>query len=39
VSSAAELDRTAVRRSIEGRFEAARMVDDYLALYHRILGT
>jgi glycosyltransferase involved in cell wall biosynthesis len=39
VSSAAQLDRTAVRRSIEGRFEAARMVDDYLALYHRILGT
>ena len=32
------LDRPAVRRSIEGRFDAARMVDDYLALYRRLLA-
>jgi glycosyltransferase involved in cell wall biosynthesis len=34
---AALLDRGEVRRSIEGRFDASRMVDEYLALYHRIL--
>lgn len=38
VSDAGELDRPAIRHSIEGRFDAARMVDDYLALYHRILA-
>ena len=38
VEDAARLDRGAVRRSIEGRFGVARMVDDYLALYHRILA-
>ena len=38
VAAAADLDRATVRRSIEGRFDAARMVDDYLALYHTILG-
>lgn len=32
------LDRPSVRRSIEGRFGAARMVDDYIALYRRLLG-
>lgn len=31
------LDRRMVRGSIEGRFDAARMVDDYLRLYRRIL--
>jgi glycosyltransferase involved in cell wall biosynthesis len=35
---AALLDRGEVRRSIEGRFDASRMVDEYLALYHRMLG-
>jgi glycosyltransferase involved in cell wall biosynthesis len=38
VGDAACLDRGGVRRSIEGRFGAARMVDEYLALYHRILA-
>jgi glycosyltransferase involved in cell wall biosynthesis len=32
------LDRQSVRHSIEGRFDAARMADDYLALYRKILG-
>lgn len=32
------LDRPNVRHSIEGRFDAARMADDYLALYRKILG-
>ena len=35
--AARHLDRSAVRHSIEGRFDAARMVDDYLSLYHRLL--
>lgn len=38
VDNARHLDRRVVRRSIEGRFDAARMVDEYLALYHRILA-
>ena len=38
VGDAGHLDRLGVRRSIERRFDAARMVDDYLALYHRILA-
>ena len=38
VEDATRLDRQAVRRSIEDRFGVARMVDDYLALYHRILA-
>jgi len=37
VEAASRLDRGAVRRSIEGRFDAARMVDDYLSLYRRLL--
>ena len=37
VESARHLDRSAVRRSIEGRFDASRMVDDYLSLYRRLL--
>jgi glycosyltransferase involved in cell wall biosynthesis len=37
VESAHRLDRSGVRRSIEGRFDASRMVDDYLSLYHRLL--
>jgi glycosyltransferase involved in cell wall biosynthesis len=38
VGAARRLDRHRVRRSIEGRFDAARMVDDYLDLYRRILA-
>jgi len=37
LSDAAHLDRLGVRESIEGRFGVARMVDEYLALYYRIL--
>lgn len=32
------LDARAVRASVEHRFDAERMVDDYLALYHRVIG-
>ena len=38
VEDARNLDRAAVRASVMGRFDAGRMVDDYLALYRRILG-
>jgi glycosyltransferase involved in cell wall biosynthesis len=38
VDLAAALDRGAVRRVAEGRFGAARMVDDYLAVYERLIG-
>jgi len=31
------LDRRAVRASVEHRFDANRMVEDYLALYHRVV--
>ena len=31
------LDRTAVRASVERRFDVGRMVDDYVALYRRVL--
>ena len=37
VPAAKTLDRAAVRASVEGRFGVDRMVDDYLALYRRIL--
>lgn len=37
LGDAAHLDRLVVRASIEGRFGVARMVDEYLALYYRIL--
>jgi glycosyltransferase involved in cell wall biosynthesis len=33
----AALDRRACRRWVEARFTADRMVDDYLAVYRRIL--
>lgn len=36
VEKAARLDRVAVRASVRHRFDADRMVDDYLALYRRI---
>lgn len=38
VTRAARLERQRVRASAEGRLSAARMVDDYLRLYRRILG-
>jgi glycosyltransferase involved in cell wall biosynthesis len=37
VRASADLDRTAVRASVEQRFDASRMVDDYLAAYHRVI--
>jgi len=37
-ADATRLDRTAVRRSIEGRFEADRMIDDYLHLYRQVIA-
>ena len=37
VESAVALDRSAVRRSVETRFGVDRMVDKYLALYHRVI--
>jgi glycosyltransferase involved in cell wall biosynthesis len=38
VDVAARLDRAAIRRVAERRFGAARMVDDYLAVYERVLA-
>jgi glycosyltransferase involved in cell wall biosynthesis len=37
VRASMALDRRLVRASVEGRFDAARMVDDYLALYRRLV--
>jgi len=37
VDAAADLDRAAVRASVERRFTVDRMVDDYLALYRRVV--
>lgn len=38
VGAAAALPRLAIRQVTERRFSAARMVDDYLAVYERLLG-
>ena len=38
VRASAGMDRIAVRASVEHRFDANRMVDDYLAVYHRVLA-
>jgi glycosyltransferase involved in cell wall biosynthesis len=38
VAEAVGLDRAGVRLSVETRFSVDRMVDEYLALYHQILG-
>lgn len=38
VASLAHVDRAAVRASVQERFAVDRMVDDYLALYRRILA-
>jgi glycosyltransferase involved in cell wall biosynthesis len=35
--ASSSLDRAAVRSSVEGRFDAERMVDDYLAVYRRVV--
>ena len=37
VHASAGLDRTVVRRSVEHRFDSNRMVDDYLAVYRRVV--
>ena len=37
VDASSALDRAAVRASVEGRFDVERMVDDYLALYERVV--
>ena len=38
VHESANLDRRAVRASVEERFAVERMVDDYLAVYHRVVA-
>jgi glycosyltransferase involved in cell wall biosynthesis len=38
VEAAGRLDRTVVRASVERRFDVSRMVEDYIDVYHRILG-
>jgi len=38
VPAAAQLDRAAIRATAARRFSAARMVDEYLAVYERMLG-
>lgn len=38
VSRATSFDRAACRRAAERRFSADRMVDDYVAVYERVLG-
>jgi glycosyltransferase involved in cell wall biosynthesis len=38
VGAARSLDRAKVRASVERRFDAGRMVDEYLALYARVVG-
>jgi glycosyltransferase involved in cell wall biosynthesis len=37
VDAAVGMDRAAVRGSVEHRFAVGRMVDDYLAVYHRVV--
>lgn len=37
-SDTGRLDRATIRRSIEGRFEADRMIDDYLHLYRQVIA-
>ena len=39
VQASGTLDRAAVRASVETRFDIDRMVDDYLALYGRVVET
>jgi glycosyltransferase involved in cell wall biosynthesis len=37
VPASSALDRAAVRASVEGRFDVERMVDDYVAVYQRVV--
>ena len=37
VHASESIDRLAVRSSVEDRFDANRMVDEYLAVYHRVV--
>ena len=37
VRAIGELDRIAVRASVEGRFDVERMVDEYLDVYRRVV--
>jgi glycosyltransferase involved in cell wall biosynthesis len=37
VDASSSLDRAAVRSSVEERFDTERMVDDYLAVYRRVV--
>jgi glycosyltransferase involved in cell wall biosynthesis len=39
VDAAVALDRRSIRRVAERRFSVERMVDDYLAIYRRLLGS
>jgi glycosyltransferase involved in cell wall biosynthesis len=38
IPHALKLDRAEVRRQAEARFGFQRMVDDYVAIYHRLMG-
>jgi glycosyltransferase involved in cell wall biosynthesis len=38
VEAAGQLDRNAVRASVERRFDVSRMVDEYIEVYRRIAG-
>ncbi|MCK4302728.1 MAG: glycosyltransferase family 4 protein [Candidatus Eisenbacteria sp.] len=38
VGDIAAIDRTACRKCVEDRFTAERMVDEYIAVYHKVLG-
>lgn len=38
VHASGGMDRMAVRTSVEHRFDTHRMVDEYLAVYHRVVG-
>ncbi len=38
VHASDSMNRTAVRASVEHRFDVNRMVDEYLAVYHRVVG-
>ena len=37
VHDTARLDRARVRASVQKRFDSSRMVDEYIALYRRVL--
>jgi glycosyltransferase involved in cell wall biosynthesis len=38
VNACASMDRAVVRASVAARFDVDRMVDDYLAVYHRVVA-